>query len=520
MKYALMFFFFFPLFLCAQKPFSKVWESKVSVEPKWNDYYDDLSLILQGDLTELEMVDGATGKSLWIITIKEVFGVKSCQTWVLLEDYDVVKITYKKPKSDDQTIEFLEARTGKKTGDPTTIAAPEKGKKVKRVKSKSRFVFESMGWDEASGTSVSIGYDDKKWRNATGGTVMKMTVSASGGFTWSTSFEGKIVSHLCPELIEGDVILNLFIAYNKVFVVHEGITVLDLRTGKLLWATTFDYTDTDTGLKATQEIGRTSFPEITEDAVYICDLTKGEKAVKKLNIQTGEVIWTGQKLSKNDIISYIAYIDGTLIVKYGGIILKESYIPNTNGGSLSKVEYVFEGTTSIEAFDAATGKMKWTSEKWDNGDNFKKSPCNLMEEKGKIYICSDKFFYRIDPQTGNAEIKTTFGAKEIGMPQYMYFFDSAVIIEGDEGIASVNEVGKLNYSTSTGKCLMTQDKGDAYIVWTGKDMDDRKHFVRFDRASGQIMGKMEDCYHPRFDTTGDYFLKFDDSKLMKFSTKP
>ncbi|MBK7110865.1 MAG: hypothetical protein IPH60_00225 [Flavobacteriales bacterium] len=60
-----------------------------------------------------------------------------------------------------------------------------------------------------------------------------------------------------------------------VFVVYEGITCLDLGTGKVLWSTTFDNTETSLGLKAKQVIGRAAMPLPAADGVYVCDFSKG-----------------------------------------------------------------------------------------------------------------------------------------------------------------------------------------------------------------------------------------------------
>jgi hypothetical protein len=521
MKNLTFFLLLFPLLGFSQKEFPSQWEAKFTVNAKWKAWKEDLSLVMGGDLADLQMLDGNTGKPLWEVNMKTVFGVKSCDDWAYMEDEELVKVLYTKPKTDTQITEYLDARTGAKVGDATERlkAKKSKTKSSDSRKKPARFVFGSEAYDPESVTFITVSYQDKKFKNAWGGSIFKMDIEATGGYDWKTSFEGKIVAHLLPEMIGEDVILNVFVEYGKVFVVHEGITVFDLKSGKQLWSTTFDYTDTDVGLKAKQEIGRTAWPEVTADAVYICDLTKGEKAIKKLDIETGKVIWTGEKLSKNDIISYLAYTDGNLIVKYGGVILRETYSSAPDGSTVSKVEYTFEGTTSLVAYDGATGKEKWSTSTWDNGDKFKNSPCNLVEEGGKLYICSDKFFYRVDPKSGTAELKTDFGGKAIGMPQYMYFFDGNMIITGDEGIASISQDGKLNYSTSTGKCIDYFWHGNAHYVWTGKDQFDKKDFIRFDLNTGKILGKMEGCYRPRFDETGDYFLFFDDNKVVKYITK-
>lgn len=76
----------------------------------------------------------------------------------------------------------------------------------------------------------------------------------------------------------------------------------------------------------------------------------------------------------------------------------------------------------------------------------------------------------------------------------------------------------LKYATNTGKCLMSEMRGDAFIVWTGKEATDRKEFIRFDPTTGTIMGKLEGCYRPRFDLTGDRFVRFDDEKVIMYRT--
>ncbi|MCC6600942.1 MAG: PQQ-binding-like beta-propeller repeat protein, partial [Crocinitomicaceae bacterium] len=368
-------------------------------------------------------------------------------------------------------------------------------------------------------TFITVGYDDEFIKNAMGGKMMNLTVTATGGNNWKSSFEGKVVAHLCANLVGEDVVLNVFTAQGKVFVVHEGITVLDLKSGKVLWTTTFDYTDTDIGLKAKQEIGRTAWPAVAADGVYICDLTKGEKSIKKLDLNTGAVIWTGAKLSKNDIISAIAVEGGNLIVKYGGQIMKETYFGGSeNVPETWRVFYEYEGSTSIKAFDTGTGAEKWSTEKWDNGDNFKKAQCNILTENGKVFICSDKFFYSVDATSGKVEIKSEYGAKETGPAQYLYVFDGHYMIEGEKGLAALTLDGKPMYAVNTGKCLLTEVKGDAFIVWIGKSDDDRKEFIRMDPSTGKIFGMLEGCYRPRWDTTGNTFVRFDGSKVLKYKT--
>ena len=170
---------------------------------------------------------------------------------------------------------------------------------------RSRAVNQSSCTDVASNTVVDVGYDAKRFMNAKGGSELNITVEASGGHAWKQNFTGRVVRHLTNNYLpadEGDVILSITTGQGKVFVVYEGITCLDLVTGKLLWSTTFDNVETSGALKVKQEIGRAAMPLIAADGVYICDFSKDERSIKKLDLATGAVIWTADKLKKDDIV--------------------------------------------------------------------------------------------------------------------------------------------------------------------------------------------------------------------------
>ncbi|MBK9174963.1 MAG: PQQ-binding-like beta-propeller repeat protein [Flavobacteriales bacterium] len=299
--------------------------------------------------------------------------------------------------------------------------------------------------------------------------------------------------------------------------VYEGLTCLDLATGKVLWNTTFDNVETSVGLKVKQEIGRAALPLIAADGVYVCDFTKGERSIKKLDLSTGAMLWQADKLKKDDIVSELVLDAGNLIARFGGLIRVEQYIPGMNGNpDVYKVEYAFEGTTSLRAYDAATGKATWHTGDMELADNFKKGECNILSGGGQVYACGEKNMYIFEASTGKLLKQGEYNAKAIGKAKALYPYDGIFMVEGEEGIAQLDADLNLKYATNTGLCLMTEMRGDAFIVWTGKKPDDRNEFIRFDPASGAIMGKLEGCYRPRFDTTGDRFVRFDNPKVMMY----
>ncbi len=347
----------------AQSEFKKVWEMKASAPNKWNDQTPDLSRILMGDLKVIEMIDGTTGKSLWTFDVKAQLGVKSMEDWFFLwaKEGEPVEVVYKKPKEDAKTSVYLNSTTGKIESSITEATLVDKAVKVRSKKIKT--IFANSCVDEASATTVSITYKDKKLKSALGGSDMDLTVNSSGGNNWTAKFTAKCVRHLCDELLssyEPDMMVNVSVSNGKVFVVYEGVTVFDLKTGKQLWSTTFDNVQTSVGLKAKQEIGRSPMPVSNENAVFICDFSKGEKAIKKLDINTGAELWRSEKLSSDDVISQLIVTGNTLVAKMGGIIRVEKFIPDANGGigdGTYKVNYEYEGTSEIRGYDLATGRF-------------------------------------------------------------------------------------------------------------------------------------------------------------------
>ncbi len=515
MKHWMLTALLLPTIACAQKEFPKIWEAKFTVDADWKSCTDDLQYVIGGDMSEVEMLDGNTGKSLWTYNFKEKNGVKKCENMKMDDASGTLEVTLQQNGKDAPLETFhLDFRTGQPVGESELTQ--------REVKIKTRV--RRQGWchDEATDTWVETSYDSKLFMNAGGGTKLNITVEASGGNKWKANFTGKVVRHLNNDMLpssEGQVILSVTSGQGKVFVVYEGITCIDITTGKILWTTTFDNVQISGGLKIVQEIGRSAMPLIAADGVYVCDFTKGERTIKKLDLATGAVIWSADKLKQNDIVSKLILDGGNLIARFGGLIRIEEYIPGMNGNpSVYKVKYSFEGSSALHAFDAATGRPTWDTEAMELGDNFKKSECTVYGSPGRVYACGDKNIYIFESATGKVLNQAGYDTKAIGKASALYPFHEAIMIEGEKGVAQVDAELAPKYATNTGKCLMTEFEGDAFIVWTGKKPDERNEFVRLDPATGTIMGNMSDCRWPHFDTTGDRFVMFDGKKAMMYRT--
>ncbi|MCC6838007.1 MAG: PQQ-binding-like beta-propeller repeat protein [Bacteroidia bacterium] len=502
----------------SQSEFKKQWETKVDVKNEWNSCNSDLSMIIVGDLKEFSMVDGTSGKTLWTFKAKERLGIKSVEDWTFLwaKEGDPVEVVYKKPKEDSKTTIYLDSKTGEINSSITESTLKDKTTKTKRVRTRTTYATSAI--DEASGTYIDLFYKDKFLKNASAGNEFELTVKASVGYNWSTTIKARAVAHLNRLLLssdEPDVVMNIIVKNDKVFIIYEGISVLDLKTGAFLWSTSFDMVQA--GLTS-QEMGRSPLPTVDKDAVYICDFSKGEKAIKKLDINTGQVLWKGDKLDNDDVISQLYVVNNTLVAKFGGYVRKAKSIYNPNNGATTqKAKIEYEGTSDIRAYDIVSGKQLWTAAVVFGEDKISKSECGIYLDNDKLIACSSKNIYFIESASGKIINKTELG-KEIGKPQYIFVDNNNYIVEGEEGIASFSESGTKNYATATGKTLLIEYKGEAFIVWSGKDEDDMNEFIRFDLASGKILGKLKGCYRPLFDTTGDYFIRFNNETITKYKT--
>ncbi len=75
-----------PTMLLAQKEFPLVWQAKFTVDPEWNAVSPDLAYLVAGDMSEIEMLDGSTGRTLWTYNFKARHGVKQCEDWIAHQD--------------------------------------------------------------------------------------------------------------------------------------------------------------------------------------------------------------------------------------------------------------------------------------------------------------------------------------------------------------------------------------------------------------------------------------------------
>lgn len=501
----------------AQSDFPKTWETKMDVENMWHSVKNDLSMVLVGDKKEIAMYDGNNGKQLWKFNFKEKLGEKTVDDWSYYwaMEGEPVEIVYQKNKT--KTTIYLDSKTGNVNSNITESNLKSKNEVAKK---KTRTKYATSAISDDNSNAVELTFLDKFLKNSVSGNTFNFTLTCYGDYNWSTPFQLRAVTHINRLLLpsnEPAIVVNVKISGKHVLVMAEGLSVFDLATGKLLWTTSYDMVQAST---SSQEIGRTPMPIADNNAVYICDFSKGEKTIKKLNINTGSVIWENVKLNKNDVISDLAFYNNTLLVKYGGFIRKAKNVYNPNDGSTTyRANYEYEGTSNIKGIDVNNGTMLWDFNVLYPDEKFSKSECSMLMEGKNIATCSPKNIYLLNPSTG-ATVQKAALDKAIGSPENIYSFGSNLIVEGKEGIASYSQEGcKQNYATNTGQTLMIESLPNSTIVWTGKSPEEMNEFINFDLSNGKIYGTLKGCMYPNFDVDGDSFIRFNGSTMTRYKTK-
>ena len=135
MKYWLLSALIVPSMAIAQKEFPKVWEAKFTVDANWKRFNKDLNYIIGGDLTQVEVLDGNSGKSLWVYNFKDKKGVKKCERWRLRDETGTIEVTIQQKGKDAPEETFnLDLCTGQPVGESELTAREDKHKATKAPK--------------------------------------------------------------------------------------------------------------------------------------------------------------------------------------------------------------------------------------------------------------------------------------------------------------------------------------------------------------------------------------------------
>ncbi len=514
----------------AQKEFTRIYEVKSPVEVDTWYCRSDRGLIVAGNDAALMAMDGVTGKILWQIDCKSLVGIKKSQDWEYQEDIAAVKLEFKGDKKTGDRVVYLDEATGKIIESDVTkrSSASQKGTHLSLFNlPKKEWLGREVLNVEGRDLQLRLSYEspvlnssfkrDKK---------MPIEVTCSGEYNWTSDISGNFVRSLCDNGgnfgVEFGDFITLHVDGNIVFVIYEGISALDLKTGKLLWETPFAYTLFDFGMaKHEMVIGRAPMPLVDGNSVYIADLGKDSRCIKKIEASSGSILWQSQKLDKDAIITQMLLVNGALLVRNGGRVVKQELIMDLNTGNYVKciTKEENEGDFSLTAYDASSGKPLWEGKSVKElGDKFK-NISNLLTDGQSVYVCSDKQLFALAPKTGIPSSHWDIASLKLGSIDALTYYHDDLLVHGEKGIArfAKNE-SQAKYATQCGKNLGEFFRGNAFYIYTGENEEELNEFIRFNLENGTIEGKIKDTPYPKFTPDGNEFVKKKDQVFYRYKT--
>lgn len=518
-----------------QPTFPLKFKSTFPVDAKWRIHNNDLTIAVAGNLQELAGMDLTTGKILWNFSFKDKLGVKKVNDWNFDKEINVVTIQFNSDTKGKEEIKRIDAINSLEIDDK--VYAELKAKKQKKEtiitehsenknaeKKKGRVFKSSL---KHNGNFIQISYDKKLLTGAKNTKTTTATVTCSGKVTWKKEIVIQVIRPLCSisfssSTFGGD-FLDVTAYKDKLFVLYEGITVMDINTGEVLWSTGFNNSKFDFGIfKSTQELGRAAWPLPTEDFVYVVDLNDYERCIKKLDIHNGSLIWRSEKFGKDAVIPEIQLIDNILFVKCGGKIEKQTYIPGVEGKpDVCKKEFKYSGDFGLKAIDVNTGKTIWqTFNNNEIGDKFSSQITNIFINDNKVFLGSDKNIFCFNASDGKVLFKKGVSELKIGKPYEIWEYNQMLMIQADKGIAAISPTdGSQKWVSKTKMCISSFFVDEAFFIINGKSEEVQDAFIRLDLNNGKIIGGIKNTTYPYFTNDGSEFIKYDKQKVLRYITK-
>jgi len=308
--------------------------------------------------------------------------------------------------------------------------------------------------------------------------------------------------------------LTEYVQGDKLFIVYDGFSVLDITTGKILWEAGFDYVNFDFGLtKCTQEYPKAPFPYLANNVVYVNDMHKEALELRALDANSGNIVWKSEKFEKNALISNMFFVNNMVINQFGGRIFRQVYkAPVGSGTEILISENSFPADGGFKCYDSKSGKLLWSTFGKKEFSGLQKRSTNALLQNNTIFVATEKELLLIDAASGSLKLSVPLSKSDIGSPSDISFLKDNIFIQATEGFAMFSIDGKPVYSTPTKEVLKTEACGDIYIVWIGDNISNLNTFLCFNPSTGKVLAKMDDTAYPYFTPTGNALVKFNGNK--------
>lgn len=353
--------------------------------------------------------------------------------------------------------------------------------------------------------------------------------ASNGNIKWDASYRGLVEK----KVISREPLVSISRVDNKVFLYMNGLQVFDLESGESLWTAVYDADPTARKGFVKSAVpgkpikvgvyGMVADPLVTEDHVYIVlgDDKGKNKYIQKIDIHTGEVIWTSEKIDKANALPNLIKVGNTLVAQIGGLVEIQSVSNYRNSdGSITTyriIQYEFMGKFGLAGIDDSNGQYVWRSEK------FKKRITNIIADGDNIYAASGVAFYCLDAYSGKEIFNVEHKRAGVGKPFTGIDKGNKIVMICDNGVTAFDKKdgnqlyktdkfkGITNYYT-LGENFFVQNSGNDKLAGIDLENGNIKGVIK---AKGKGGGSV---YGDGIDITndGEYIYWFKGKKVEKY----
>lgn len=340
---------------------------------------------------------------------------------------------------------------------------------------------------------------------------------------WKVDFKGFVVRLLCYDFANsgtmfGKNLVSLHVVGNKALAMYEGLACLDLTEGKLLWQMDLNNSDVSIGLKAKQSLGMAGKPLVVDNTLIVADLTKGNNTIKKVDLNTGQVIWSSEKLESNAVVPVMHLHNNLLLCQIGGQLERQEFIAGQGVNTCKATQYL-TGNNDLLVIDLASGKTLWRAEKLfkQYKDKFEKLAITQLVNN-QLMAVTDKNVLLLDPQTGALQKSLSMDDLKIGDLKYAVVMPNRdVFIGATAGVARIDPQAERKYAANTRNNfhIKVERRGIIRVFTSTSGVTGYfNKFVLMDAETGEVFGSVEDTPFPYFDADMSSFISYDGSSTV------
>lgn len=479
---------------------------------KFGDYYIDnmlrsnyiASMVAMPlfDGKHIELVNVKTGKTLWTNSDYSGFDEEGFNIQKL-SDYNLIEVR------NNLGVGYIDEKTGRTVDD----------KQVGQYRNSS-VASTKIAESKEKNLRVRLDLGSRSMFSLTRMITLTASTITTNAQVWTVSFEEKVMEDLMSlGLMSEQATPNISfgIQNDKVYVIYEGISVFDISTGSKLWSAKYASSDYSGGLRVDQTLNSAA-RLFAGNGLFLVD--RESEQIHKYDIATGKDMWAAPKISDDDVVPHMILSGNTLLAQFGGRMFVQSYLTQSQE---YRYEYKFAGDSyGVRAYDATTGAVLWDTKtlKAELGDRVS----NILTDGQNVYVTGEETLFALDIQTGKTKYSVNVKDFDLGEAWGLTKSEDGqrLFIDFDKGLAAVSIAdGKKIYATNTKKNLGRFNQGKNCFIWVGDDNVELKSFVGTDLQTGALKGKYENEYvyngsMPRLTDDGDYLIKFDDEKVVKY----